>query len=227
MTAEPMPPQTASLRVLVIGRQPIARAGLRGLLGELGDALVVGVGSSIEDAGMLVSDLRPDVVLAAWEQGDVNAVVALAETLGSHGAPLVLFGDAPPPPDLTLALRNGVRGFLLTDASAEDVGSALRAVARGFLVLPPVLGRALPVMTPLAAPELGAAEPGDEQPLTDREREVLQLLALGLPNKAIARQLNVSEHTIKFHVGSILAKLSAGSRTEAVTRAARRGILAL
>jgi DNA-binding NarL/FixJ family response regulator len=227
MTAEQVQAHAATVRVLIIGRQPIARAGLRGLLGELGDALVVGVSASFEDAVALAAEVRPDVVLAAWDQGDVDAVVALAETLGSQGAPLVLFGDAPPPPDLTLALRNGVRGFLLADASAEDVGAALRVVARGFLVLPPVLGRALPVMTPLVAPDLGAADLGGEQPLTDREREVLQLLALGLPNKSIARQLNVSEHTIKFHVGSILAKLDAGSRTEAVTRAARRGILAL
>lgn len=227
MTIEYTPSVPALLRVLVIGRQPIARAGLRGLLGELGDTMVVGVGASFEDAGTLAADLQPDVVLATWDQGDVDGVVALAETLGAQGAPLVLFGDAPPPPDLTLALRTGVRGFLLPDAAAEDVGSALRAVARGFLVLPPVLGRALPVMTPLAAPDVGVAELGVEQPLTDREREVLQLLALGLPNKSIARQLSVSEHTIKFHVGSILAKLDAGSRTEAVTRAARRGILAL
>ena len=81
-------------------------------------------------------------------------------------------------------------------------------------------------MATLPLPEIQTASEEDE-PLTEREQEVLGLVALGLPNKTIAARLHISEHTVKFHVGSILAKLDAGSRTEAVTRAARRGLLTL
>ncbi len=216
--------RTASgLRVLVVARQPIARAGLRGLLAEIENVVVVGQATSVDQAAGVVSDLHPDIVLASWEAAGVEEMRALAEAVGILGIPLVLLGDTPDTADLSAVLRAGVRGFLLSDASAGDVGAALECVARGFLVLDPLLGRALP---PVAVTSLGdeLEPPG---PLTDREREVLQLVALGLPNKAIARRLNVTEHTVKFHVGSILAKLGAASRTEAVTRAARQGLLVL
>ncbi len=218
---------SAPLRVLVVARQPLARAGLRGLLAESADVQLVGVATSPEDAAVLARDLRPDVALAAWESGGADALVGLVETLGVGGTPLLVLGDAPPPAELSVVLRAGGRGFLLPDASADDVTAALRAVARGLLVLAPVLARAIPSPSLTGVVDAWSSEAALDQLLTDREREVLQLLALGLPNKTIARRLNVSEHTVKFHVGSILAKLDAGSRTEAVTRAARRGLLAL
>jgi DNA-binding NarL/FixJ family response regulator len=214
------------LRVLVVARQALARAGLRGVLGELADVTVVGLARSADEAETLARDLRPEVVLAAWDGADADAAVALVEALAAAGTPLVLLGEPPSPPDLAALVRAGLHGFVLGDATPEDVGAALRAVGHGLLVLDPILARALPALDTVARasapPELVA-----EQTLTEREREVLQLLALGLPNKTIARRLGVSEHTVKFHVGSILAKLEASSRTEAVTRAARRGLLAL
>lgn len=212
------------LRAVVVARQPIARAGLRGLLAARADVVVVGQGASTGDTAHLAADLRPDVVLAAWHAGDVEEVAALAETLGGAGTPLVLLGDLSAPVALGPLLRAGVRGFLLPDATADEIGAALHAVAQGLLVLDPLLGRSLSTVT--VAPRPGGDLAADE-PLTEREREVLALLALGLPNKTIAKRLRISEHTVKFHVGSILAKLGAGSRTEAVTRAARRGLLAL
>lgn len=211
------------LRVVVVARQPIGRAGLRGLLVELSDVAVVGQATSVEQATATVADLTPDVVLASWDSAGTEEALALVEAVGTLGVPLVLLGEAPGPTELSLMLRSGLRGFLLSDASAADVGAALGCVARGFLVLDPLLGRALPP----AAPTPLVGEATSYEPLTDREREVLQLLALGLPNKSIARRLNVTEHTVKFHVGSILAKLGASSRTEAVTRAARQGLLVL
>jgi DNA-binding NarL/FixJ family response regulator len=227
MDEYPSPIPAPPIRVLVVARHPVARAGLRGLLGELGDANVVGVLSTPDDSAEVAEQLTADVVLAGYDRGDADAISDLAESLVTPGIPLVLFGDAPPPNELTAILRAGARGFLLADAAAEDVGAALRAAARGLLVLTPVVARALPIMTPAAQPDLRVDELTGEQPLTDREREVLQLLSLGLPNKTIARRLGVSEHTVKFHVGSILAKLDVSSRTEAVTTAARRGLLAL
>jgi DNA-binding NarL/FixJ family response regulator len=99
-------------------------------------------------------------------------------------------------------------------------------VASGLLVLDPAVARAALAAAP--ADRLRAAPAEDlAEPLTDREMEVLHLLALGLPNKAIALRLGISEHTVKFHVGAILAKTGAAGRTEAVMLAARRGILPL
>jgi DNA-binding NarL/FixJ family response regulator len=125
--------------------------------------------------------------------------------------------------ELSAILRAGVRGFLLSEAAGDEIAVALRAVSQGLLVLDPLIARTLTI----APPSIGLDELTQDEPLTERELEVLQLLALGLPNKTIATRLRISEHTVKFHVGSILAKLDASSRTEAVTRAARRGLLAL
>ena len=217
---------TERLRVLIVGRQPLARAGLRGLATELGEVAIVGVTTSVDDAALAAKDQPPDVVLAANDLGDAAALAAMVASLAAAGVPTVALGPAPAPDDLALALRAGLRGYLLPDATADEVGAALRAAARGLLVLAPVLGRALPVLSRVSRPELAIGD-GTEPPLTDREHEVLQLLSLGMPNKSIARKLMVSEHTVKFHVGSILAKLDASSRTEAVTSAARRGLLVL
>ena len=214
------------LRVVLVGRQPLARAGLRGMASELPEIVIVGVTASTDDTLIVAKDRRPDVVLAASDLGESDAVASMIQVLASEGIPAIILGHAPDPEDLTQALRAGLRGYLLPDASADEVGAALRAVARGLLVLAPVLGRALPVLSPIRRPEFAIGD-GNDQPLTDREQEVLQLLSLGMPNKSIARKLGVSEHTVKFHVGSILAKLDASSRTEAVTSAARRGLLVL
>jgi DNA-binding NarL/FixJ family response regulator len=112
---------------------------------------------------------------------------------------------------------------LLKDAGADEILAALRAVTQGLVVLDPAIAR----LTTLRQPALTPTSAGLDEALTDRETEVLQLLSLGLPNKTIATRLGISEHTAKFHVGSILAKLGAASRTEAVTLAARRGLLVL
>ena len=211
------------LRALVVARQPLARAGLRALLTETDSISVVGQAMGHDEASTLAAEVRPDVVLAAWDDGDTVASVALTAALSSQGIPLVVVGDAPSSIELAELLRAGVRGFLLPDATSSEVAAAVDAVVRGLLVLDPALAGLVGV----AMPARLAERVETVEPLTDREQEVLQLMALGLPNKAIARRLNVTEHTIKFHVGSILAKLGAASRTEAVTRAARQGILAL
>jgi DNA-binding NarL/FixJ family response regulator len=102
---------------------------------------------------------------------------------------------------------------------ADALAAALRAVARGLLVLEPSLA------APLVQPRERAPAPAEE--LTAREREVLQLLAAGLANKAVAQRLGISEHTVKFHVNALLGKLGVQSRTEAVVRAARLGLVIL
>lgn len=211
------------LRVGVVARLPIARAGLTGLLAATPDVAIAGQASSAEDADRLIAEASPEIVLASWDPTDAAHLIELTRAVDAAGAALVLIGDAPTAEELAHLLAAGLRGFLLSDATADDVRSALRSVARGFLVLDPLLGH-----------QLGARQyrsPREElfleEPLTGREHEVLELLALGLANKAIALRLQISDHTVKFHVASILGKLEAASRTEAVTRAIQRGLLAL
>lgn len=130
----------------------------------------------------------------------------------------------------TLSATLGL-GLLPRDATAEEIISAIEAVARGLIVLDRGMARRLlnSARVPTGASGANAREmsPLLSEPLTAREHEVLQLLAEGLPNKLIAARLHVSEHTAKFHVASIMTKLGAASRTEAVTLAARRGLLIL
>ena len=210
------------LRVVIVARQAMARAGIRGILARRNDMLVAGQSATLGEMANLALDPPPDVVLAAWDPASAGEFATL-DTIAPAGTPVVLLGDMPTPRDLQSLLRAGVRGFLLPDATPEDISAALHSAYQGLLVLDPALARTLATALPAESPDEGSGE----ETLTEREREVLELMALGLPNKTIANRLDISEHTVKFHVGSVLAKLGATSRTEAVTRAVRRGILAL
>jgi len=118
------------------------------------------------------------------------------------------------------ALRSGIRGAISLDATPEEIEGAIHAVHAGLVVTTPVwLAELLPEAQPLAE-ELA-------EPLSDRELEVLDLLAEGLSNKLVAHRLSISEHTVKTHVASIFAKLGVSSRTEAVSQAIRRGLVML
>jgi DNA-binding NarL/FixJ family response regulator len=120
-----------------------------------------------------------------------------------------------------LALAAGARGLLFRDATPGALLAALQAVARGLAVFEPALSPVRPT------PRASASTPTSPEALTPREREVLSLLAEGLSNKAIADRLAISEHTAKFHVNAVLAKLGVQRRTEAVVRAARLGLVTL
>ena len=206
------------IRVLVISPYPTVRAGLRALLATSGEIEVVW---EAEGAMELAAPwpLRPDVALVDDIVGPA-ALAALAGVAPELGV-IVLGGD---PVSYRDTWGAAPRGFLTRDATANELTVAARAIAEGLTVIEPALVAGL----------LGGAVParavqgqiGDEA-LTPREIEVLQLLAGGLPNKTIAYQLGISEHTAKFHVSSVLSKLGAASRTEAVTLAARRGLLLL
>ncbi|MBM3758718.1 MAG: response regulator transcription factor [Acidobacteria bacterium] len=127
--------------------------------------------------------------------------------------PVVLLTDQSP----SMILRQGARGALPSSASPIEIRAALEAAAAGLLVLP------AQEMDSWPAPGPAVADTG----LTNREREVLRLLAEGVGNKEIAWRLSITEHTVKFHVSSLMSKLNAGSRTEAVTQGIRRGYVAL
>src|SRR5512133_217405 len=205
-----------SIQILIASDYPVMRAGFRSILDAREGCVVVGE-SSLEEATMQAASLRPDVVLLDLPAGERDEMELYARLT----AEMPVLGGDPSVAAAREALQAGVRGFLLRDASPDEIVEAVRAVAAGLVVLHPRAARDLaagPGTTPPSAPE---------EPLTARELEVLQLMAQGLPSKTIGARLHISEHTVKFHVGSILGKLGAASRTEAVALAIRRGLLAV
>ncbi len=202
-------------QVYLAARTPMMRAGLRAML-ETGGIEVVGESSSIEE----LADLRGiDVLIVGDEQllGDViSTLIRDGETA------LLVLSDTGSAASLlrTLPLRGW--GIVPPDAPAPELQSAVLSVAQGLVVLSvPVAERLF--SSPAAVNALDS-RPLDE-PLTARESEVLDLLSQGLSNKLIARKLNISEHTVKFHVSSIYTKLGAASRTDAVNKGARHGLI--
>jgi DNA-binding NarL/FixJ family response regulator len=173
------------------------------------------------DLALLLNDvdsagLQADVLLL--EAGDIQP--DRVRVLGGLPLPAVLLIDMPDPALVAAALAAGVRGVLSREATTEEIEAAVHAVSVGLVV---VGGTELPAMLPPAQPISGLLA----EPLSDRELEVLDLIAEGLSNKLVAYQLSISEHTVKTHVASILAKLGAASRTEAVSQAIRRGLVKL
>lgn len=198
-----------SHRLVICARAPAVRAGLRALLARSGFEVLDELAPE-----ELVEGLPPraDVLVAELAADDEELRAALDEEL--RAVPLVLLVEG------RAGLPAPARAWLAVDASEEALAAAVTAVAAGLSVIDPTLG---PVMSEAPSGELA----GDPVALTEREQDVLELMAAGLPNKGIARDLGISEHTVKYHVGSLLSKLDAQSRTEAVTVAARRGLLTL
>ena len=204
-----------TLRVLIVAEDPLARTGLATMLGREPDCDVVGQIAPDDDLASAVERGQPDVVL--WDAGaDPRLPLDLVEMVEEAPPILVLL---PEDASAAAAYAGGARGLLPRDADAASLVAALRARGRGLLVFDPGLAPGLP------SRDRTALAPVED--LTAREMEVLQLMAAGLANKAIAQQLAISEHTIKFHVNAILGKLDAHTRTEAVTRAARLGLIVL
>ena len=193
----------APLRVAVRATYPSVRAGLRAMLGAESDFSLVDEGSSDDDADVTVVDLDEGSNDETWPTG-----------------PAVLLGGSPA--EFAGLANTGVvpRAYLLKESTGAEIAAAVRAVALGLVVLDPAVAARLPRMP------AGVPDP-DSGTLTNRELDVLRLIAQGFPNKAIALQLGISEHTVKFHVGTVLGKLNAASRTEAVALAVRAGILPL
>jgi DNA-binding NarL/FixJ family response regulator len=212
-------------QVFVVAPAPFARAGLRSMLedAEMGDGVqVVGDAGSLVEAGPELSEA--DVVVVAGDEFVEETARTVAELVPEEGTQAILLlseDDRSLPALRSLAPRGW--GVVSPDAPPEEVWGAVAAVARGLVVLPRALTERL-----LRGPAVfGGAVEELVEPLTAREREVLGLLGQGLSNKMIARDLHISEHTVKFHVSSIYTKLGASSRAEAVSLGARQGLISL
>lgn len=196
------------LRIAVVAAAPALRAGLSALLAADPGLLPVPF-----DDLTLAGD-SPDAVVIDYSLGEPESASGLAEALPS--TPLILIGADPATDGPGLA--DTPVAYLPTDIEAAPLAAAVHAVVSGLIVLDPVIAGST-----RAQADTPVSENSDL--LTTRELEVLHLVAEGYPNKSIAHELGISEHTAKFHVGSLLGKLGAASRTEAVTIATRRGIL--
>ena len=220
------------LRVLIVAEDPLARAGIGTLLADELGCTVVG---QVSNTNELAADARlynPDVIVAdvGWNPSSglqdgsdlvdlATPVVALVQDQESAAEVWVRSGGLRSIPYRGIG-GSGVRGILLRDEDGASLMAALTAVSNGMVVISPDLARAL-------LPDRDRPRTPPIQPLTPREMGVLQLLAEGLANKSIAHRLDISEHTVKFHVNSILSKLDAQSRTEAVVHATRQGLVLL
>ena len=204
------------LRLALAAEDPLARGALsRTLADSGGESLTLTAAGTLAELEAARTE-PPDVVL--WDVGlRLNGAEGRLEA-PELGAPVLAL--VPDEAAGELALAAGARGLLFRDAAPGALLAALQAVARGLTVFEPTLSLLRPTSR-------AAASPTSPEALTPREREVLSLLAEGLSNKAIADRLAISEHTAKFHVNAVLAKLGVQRRTEAVVRAARMGLVTL
>lgn len=211
------------IRVFIVAASPLVRAGLRELLAARG-VEVTGTGVTVEEVGGQLSHAAPDVLLIDSSGGALRLVVdsVIASGLASDVSVAIL-ADPSSAGTSAEALRAGISAVLPSETSPDQLVAGLQAAASGLIVLHPThVGDGVQMAS--AAPRT-LDEPVES--LTRREREVLQMVAGGLGNKEIAARLGISEHTVKFHVASILGKLGAGSRTEAVSLGIRRGLVLL
>lgn len=210
----------ATIRIVIVDDHHIVLEGLAALLDSVEGLQVAGEATSGEEAVTLAGALHPDVMLMDIEMPGIGGVEATRRITTAHPGIAVVMLTMYGEDELVFsALRAGARGYLLKGAQQEDVVRTIGAVVRGGAVFgPEVAGRLLRTFTD---PRPAA---GPFPQLTDREREVLDLLANGWPNSRIARRLSLTPKTVANHVSNILAKLHAPDRTAAILQARRAGL---
>jgi len=201
------------ISVHIAASSTIVRAGLETLICSSGTLSVAGAGST-DHLLQHLDELTADVLLVALSPLNEDWI----NSLSGYSLPVVVLADVPEAPLLMAALRGNIRGVLSPEAGPEEIVATITSAAAGLITLHPV---ALELLTHNSRPPSEALY----DPLTPRELEVLAMLAEGLSNKLLAYRLGISEHTVKFHVTSILTKLQAGSRTDAVMQGIRRGLI--
>ncbi len=214
------------IRVLVVDDHALFRRGLQMVLEQEPDIEVVGEASDGSEAVVQAADTLPDIVLMDVrmpKRGGIDACTAIHETVPS--AKIIMLTISDEEADLYDAIKAGAMGYLLKEISIEEVASAIRAVHGGQSLISPSMASKL--LTEFAS-MIKRSDDRQQVPtprLTDREMEVLKLVARGLNNRDIAKELFISENTVKNHIRNILEKLQLHSRMEAVVYAVREKLL--
>ena len=215
------------IRVLIVDDQMLMRQGLQTLLDLENDIQVVGQASDGTDAVAVVAQTKPDVVLMDVRMPRLNGVEATrqirAQTPQTQVIILTTFDDDE---YVFEGLRAGAMGYLLKDVSAEDLTDAIRRVARGEALIQPSIARK--VVSEFARLGAETKKPDADElldPLSERELEILKLIAQGMSNREIAATLFITEGTAKNHISNILSKLGVRDRTQAVLRAQELGLV--
>lgn len=212
------------IRVVLVDDQELMRVGFRMVLGAQPDMEIVGEAGDGDAAVKLAASLRPDVVLMDVRMPILDGVEATKQITEAGTAKVLVMTTFDLDEYALTALRNGASGFMLKDTPPDHLVAALRSVASGDAVVSPsVTRRLLDRFLGATGGQLRDASVLDA--LTDREREVLVLMAQGLSNTEIARKLFLSEATVKTHVGRVLAKLELRDRVQAVVLAYETGLV--
>jgi two-component system, NarL family, response regulator NreC len=213
-------PKANKIRVLIVDDHAVVRSGLRLLLAQEPDIEPIGEAGTGREAVFEARSLTPDVILMDVVMPDQTGLEALPVLLHEHPeVKVLLLSMQDDPRYVREAFSAGAMGYVLKDAADAEVVNAVREVARGGRYVNPELGARL------VAAEAEAQRRAEEDPLSDREREVLRLLALGHTNQEIARQLYISVRTAETHRAHIMQKLRLQSRAELVRYAMAQGLL--
>ncbi len=224
----------SKIRVLLADDQDIIRTGLTIILNHQPDLEVVGHAANGVEAVELAKKLQPDVILMDIKMSGMNGIQATRQIVSALPKTQIIILTTYDTDDWVFdGIRAGAVGYLLKDATGDNLAEAVRGAMKGESQIDPTVARkVLREFQHLITPDRAAAtsQPVAEEPLerlTDREEEVLNLLAAGLSNKEIATKLALSEGTVKNHISAILAKLHANDRTQAVLTALKRGLVDL
>lgn len=211
------------IRILVADDHPIVRDGLIAILSTQPDFEIAGEAATGRETVQQAATLSPDVVLLDLEMPELDGVEAIRQMREANlNAQVIVFTAFDTDERIMGAVRAGARGYLLKGVPREEIFRAIRVVHAGDSLLQPIVASKL-----LRQVSQEQRNSTIIEPLTARELDVLRLLARGLENKEIALELVISERTVKFHVSSILSKLGAGNRTEAVAIAVQQGLIKL
>lgn len=214
---------TDNIRILIVDDHPVVRDGLTAILSTQSDLVVIGEAENGKEALEMCAEQQPDLLLLDLEMPEMDGVEVIRQLADSSPKTRVIVFTAFDSDDRIMsALEAGAQGYLLKGAPRDELFNAVRVVHAGGSLLQPIVASKL-----LRRVKTDTAEASAFDPLTSRELDVLKELAKGLQNKEIAAELYITERTVKFHVSSILGKLGAGNRTEAVTIAAQNGLIVL
>jgi two-component system NarL family response regulator len=208
-------PKLKAIRILVVDDHHVVRSGLAASLGLEDDITVVAEAGSAEEAIAQYRKHRPDMVLMDLRLPGANGIAATADLRREWpDARILMFTTFDGEEDIYRAMQAGARGYLLKSSAREELLSAIRAVAANERYLPPALAQRLAGR--VAAPDV-----------SEREREVLQLIARGKANKEIAASLGISEETVKRHASNLFVKMGVADRAQATSEGIRRGLIQL